>query len=208
MSNIELSTNAVIYCSDGPVGRVIYLLVNHIKNEVTHLVLREDAPPSMERLVPLNLVSRSEEGRIYINCASTQLDKLEPYNFVEFIDAQNVSSDPDTIFWPYVTPGTHRVAIEGKQIPQDELAFRRGTAVEATDGQVGKVDEFLVNPKTGHITHIVMREGHLWGTKEISIPISAVVNVGEKRVYLNLNQAAIEKLPEIPILRHYFWKSR
>jgi len=42
---------------------------------------------------------------------------------------------------------------------------RRGTRVEATDGHVGHVDEFVVNPENGHITHSVMREGHLWGKK-------------------------------------------
>jgi sporulation protein YlmC with PRC-barrel domain len=208
MSDLELSPNAEVFCSDGSVGRVLYILVNHITNEVTHLVLREDEPPSMELLVPLNLISRSSVDMIHLNCTREELNQLEPYNFVEFINVQDVSSDPNTVFWPYVTPGTHRVPIEGRQIPLHELAFRRGAVVEATNGRVGKVDEFLVDPKTGHITHIVMREGHLWESKEISVPISTVIRVGEAKVYLNLTQEEIEKLPEIPIQRNYFWKSR
>ena len=125
-SDIELSTDAVIYCSDGRVGRVIYLLVNHIANEITHLVLREDSPSHMERLIPLSLVSRSSDDNIYVNFTREERMKIEPYNFVEFIDAQEFSSDPDYMFWPFVTPGTHRVAIQGKRIPHHELVFRRG----------------------------------------------------------------------------------
>jgi sporulation protein YlmC with PRC-barrel domain len=207
LPDIELSPNAEIYCSDGPVGRVIYILVNHIKNEITHLVLREDAPPHMERLVPLDRVSQSSIDKINVDCTRAEINKLEPFNFVEFIDVQDFSAGPNYIFWPFVTPGTHWVSLEGKQIPHNELAFRRGAMVEATDGRVGKVGEFLVDPKSGHITHIVLREGHLWGTREVSIPISAVAHVGEEHVYLNLDQETIEKLPEIPIQRRYLWKS-
>jgi sporulation protein YlmC with PRC-barrel domain len=208
MSDIELSINAVIDCTDGPVGKVIYILVNHITNEITHLVMREDMAPYMERLIPLNLVLRSSDDHIEINCTTAELDKLAPYNFVEFIDPQDFPSDPNTIFWPYVIPSGQSVPIQGKRIPPHELAFRRGAFVEASDGRAGKVDEFLVDPDTGHITHIVMREGHLWGTKEICIPISDVAHVGEEHVYLNLDKQGIDTLPEIPIQRHYFWKSR
>jgi sporulation protein YlmC with PRC-barrel domain len=39
------------------------------------------------------------------------------------------------------------------------------------------VDEFVVNPKNGHITHLVMREGHLWGQKDVIIPLALVLRV-------------------------------
>jgi hypothetical protein len=65
---------------------------------------------------------------------------------------------------PNVTPDkTVQVPTEHQQIPPGELAVRRGTRLEATDGYVSKVDEFVVNPEKGHITHMVMQEGHLWG---------------------------------------------
>jgi hypothetical protein len=50
-----------------------------------------------------------------------------------------------------------------------------------------------------------MCEGHLWEAKEISIPISAVQHISEKRVYLNIDKSAVERLPEIPIRRMYEW---
>ena len=52
-------------------------------------------------------------------------------------------------------------SVKYRQIPSGELAVRRGICIEAKDGYVGKVEEFVVNPENGHITHMVMREGHL-----------------------------------------------
>ena len=66
------------------------------------------------------------------------------------------------------------------------------------DGRAGKVDQFLIEPISGHITHLIMREGHSWGQKEITIPISEVDHVDDDVVYLKLKKADIEELPRIP----------
>ena len=66
-----------------------------------------------------------------------------------------------------------------------ELAVRRGSRVRATDGDVGRVDEFLVDRETAHITHLVLREGHLWGQKDVLIPVSEIGQIDElqRRLY-------------------------
>jgi sporulation protein YlmC with PRC-barrel domain len=89
------------------------------------------------------------------------------------------------------------IPLEHESIPAGELAVHRGAAVEASDGYVGRVDEFLVDPENEHITHLVMREGHLWEQKEVTIPASAIARVEEDAVYLKLNKAGIEALPAV-----------
>jgi sporulation protein YlmC with PRC-barrel domain len=92
---------------------------------------------------------------------------------------------------------------EYQQIQPGELAVRRGTGVEATDGYVGKVDEFVVNPENGHITHMVMREGHLWGKRDVIIPLSTMGDTREDTVFLKLDKHQIESLPTFPM--HKRW---
>jgi hypothetical protein len=65
---------------------------------------------------------------------------------------------------------------------------------------VGQIDEFLANPD-GHITHLVLRTGHLWGQKDVSIPVSAVTHFGEQMVKLSLSKQQIKELPSIAIRR-------
>jgi sporulation protein YlmC with PRC-barrel domain len=68
---------------------------------------------------------------------------------------------------------------------------------------VGHVDEFVVNPKNSHITHLVMREGHLWGQKDVIIPVSAMGDVLGDIVFLKLDKQQIESLPSFPLHRRW-----
>ena len=56
---------------------------------------------------------------------------------------------------------------------------RRGEHVHATDGHIGKVQGLVIDPKSHRVTHVLLQEGHLWGRKEVAIPISAVRGVGD-----------------------------
>ena len=106
--------------------------------------------------------------------------------------------------WPYVSPErTISLPVNHPQIPPGELAVRRGARVEATDGYVGNVDEFVVNPENSHITHLVMREGHLWGKKDVIIPLSAMSEIREDTVFLKLDKHQIEALPTFPLNRRW-----
>jgi sporulation protein YlmC with PRC-barrel domain len=93
--------------------------------------------------------------------------------------------------------------VKHEQIPGGELTAQRGTRVEATDGYVGKIDEFVVNPKNGDITHLVMREGHLWGQKDVIIPLSALGTTLNDTVFLKLDKHQIETLPTFPLHRRW-----
>jgi sporulation protein YlmC with PRC-barrel domain len=79
------------------------------------------------------------------------------------------------------------------------LALRRGAKVRATDGRIGQVDEFLVDPETGYITHLVLREGLPWDKKHITIPLSDVERIEEDTVYLKLDKNSVRALPSIPL---------
>ena len=106
------------------------------------------------------------------------------------------------MMWPYYAPLASYITPEKEHIPADELAIRRGARVEAVDGHVGRVDEFLVNPSNDQISHLVMREGHLWGQKDVTIPVSQIDHYQDNTVYLKLNKQDIEKLPSIPVRRN------
>ena len=73
--------------------------------------------------------------------------------------------------------------------------------VEATDGRVGRIDEFVVDSESMAITHLVMREGHLWGQREVTIPVAQIDNITEGIVYLRLSKQQIEELPALKVRR-------
>ena len=81
-------------------------------------------------------------------------------------------------------------------VPLGESELRHGERVHAVDGEIGEVQGFLVNAADDRVTHVLLKEGHLWGRKEVAIPVSAVRGV-ENGIMLNLTKKQVEELPAL-----------
>jgi hypothetical protein len=208
---MEIPLNAQVECTDGTCGSSEYVLIYPLNNQVTHLVVKEDSSPNKEYIVPVDFVTKTIAETIQLRCSKAELKKMHPFMRTSFIEEKISTMNPGyagemiaSYYLPYVTfERTVEVAVEHQQIPLGELALSRGTRVEATDGYVGKIDEFVVNPENDHITHLVMREGHLWGKKDVIIPLSAMGNKHDDTVYLKLDKHQIEALPTFPLHRRW-----
>ncbi len=213
---MEIPLNAPVECTDGVCGHSAYVLINPIADQVTDLVVKEDTFPNTEYIVPVGLVADTIIDTIRLGCSKAELEKLDRFIKTKFIEERvperyySYTSGTYGLganyYFPYVIPETMQVPVEEKQIPPGELAVQRGTRVQATDGYVGRVDEFVVNPENGHITHLVLREGHLWGRKDVIIPVAelaATDKTGDDTVVLKLNKRQIESLPTFPVHRRW-----
>ena len=70
--------------------------------------------------------------------------------------------------------------------------------VHATDGHIGHVEGLVIDPRNHHVTHVLLQEGHLWGRKEVAIPISAVTDVVDG-IRLSLTKQEVEDLPPVEV---------
>lgn len=210
---MEISINAQVLCKDGPCGQSVYVLINPVLDKISHIVVREKSS-SIEYIVPASLITGSAPDKIQLDCTTGELAQMTPFIKTEFIEEKIPDRVYDygggsyiagTYFYlPYVAPETViELPVEQRQVPPEELAVRRGTRVEARDGFVGRVDEFVVEPKECHITHLLMREGHLWGQKDVMIPVSAIREFCEEVVNLNLDKQEVESLPAFPVRRRW-----
>jgi sporulation protein YlmC with PRC-barrel domain len=199
---MDIPINAKVSCSDGPYGQSTHVILKPTTEKITHLVVSNGLFPSTEYLVSIDHIAESTPESIRLNCSRDELSKMPIFNQMEFIsyDPGGLTGSP-YMMWPYYAPVSAFIKHEKEHIPANELAIRRGASVEATDGRVGRVDEFLINPKNDHITHLVLREGHLWGQKDVTIPVRMIDHYQENTVYLKLDKHAIEALPAIPIQR-------
>jgi len=87
-------------------------------------------------------------------------------------------------------------------MPAGGVAVHKGAKVFAKDEHVGKVDEFLVEGKSGRITHLVLVEGHLWGKKDIAVPVNQIAHYKDGDVYLKIDKTQVESLPEFDVKGH------
>jgi sporulation protein YlmC with PRC-barrel domain len=197
---MDIPLNAKASCLDGICGKSTYLILMPTTEEITHVVVSDESFPGREYLVPIGRIAGSTPETIRLNCNHDELLKMPVFNQAEFIPSGwNGTYGSFSLLWPYVTPETDFIEIDNEQIPTNELAIRRGASVEATDGHIGSVDEFLINPIDNTVTHLVLREGHLWGQKNITIPMSQIDRIEENSVWLKLDKQSIEALPAIPI---------
>jgi sporulation protein YlmC with PRC-barrel domain len=209
--DVNIPVDAGVECTDGVCGVSTHVVINPISKKVTHLVVKEKDFPHIKRMVPVEWVTQTSSNLIQLECTKEKLGHQETFTETEYVKLEPSDIPPYPpapfsggafMYWPYTLPESERyIPVEHEHVPPGELAVRRGTQVEATDGHVGRVDEFLVDPRDEHITHLIMREGHLWGQKDVSIPISAIEHIAEDTVYLKLSKNEIEALPTIPLRR-------
>lgn len=216
----DIPLNVDIICNDGKCGKSSHVIIDPLNQAITHIVVQnEKFIDSNQRLVPLERVMMTSSKSIYLNCTKDELAKMEKFTETHYInrDAAEYQSfglppehmldefDPFLLMWPYVycDDNLYSIPVEDERIPPGEIAVRRGAEVEATDGYIGKVDEFVIDPTDGHITHLVLREGHLWGKKDLTVPLSAVDRMDEYIVNLKLDKKTIKSLPAVPLKRFY-----
>ena len=75
---------------------------------------------------------------------------------------------------------------------------RRGDHVHATDGDIGQVRALRIDPRSYQVTHVLLKEGHLWGRKEVAIPIEVVAGFDEV-IRLNITKQQVKDLPPADI---------
>ena len=201
---IEVPLGAKVKCTDGVCGESTQMIINPINQQITHLVVQDKQLKPVEHLVPVAQVESSAAGEIRLHCTIAQLEAMEALVETHYIRNDHPDYD-NTLLMPYAIMPAHvpYTPVEDDHIPAGQLAVRRGTLLEATDGYVGKVDELLIDQVKGNITHLVSHHGHLWRKRELAIPLSAIERVEEDAVYLNITRQAVEALPGVSIIRSY-----
>ena len=194
-------------CTDGVCGEVSRVVVDPVARAVTHLVVEPKHRRGLGRLVPLDLVDATT-GDVRLRCTRVEFEKLDFAEETQFLPASSgyAGYDPEqAIFWPYYPlarsmgmGGGLGLAVTSYTLPLGEVAVRRDEEVHATDGYIGRVQGIVIDPHDHHVTHVLLQEGHLWGRKEVAIPISAVTGI-DGGVQLNMTKQEVGDLPPVEV---------
>ncbi len=77
--------------------------------------------------------------------------------------------------------------------------MQKGAHVEAADGAIGHVEEFVIDSVTDRITHLIVRTGHLWNQQDVTVPVSAIDRIEANVVHLKLDKRALKALPSTAV---------
>jgi sporulation protein YlmC with PRC-barrel domain len=206
-----ITIGAEASCTDGICGEVRRVVVDPVARAVTHLAVEPKGRLGLSRLVPLDLVDASG-GEIRLRCTLAEFEQLDPAEETQFVPGTRgyAAYGPEQVLaWPYASlggdPSVPGEAVSGisetvtfDTVPLGEVEVRRGEPVHATDGHIGHVEGLVIDPSNHHVTHVLLQEGHLWGHKEVAIPISAVTSV-EDGIQLSIAKADVQDLPPVNI---------
>lgn len=196
-----------VTCTDGDCGQLTRVVVDPVAQSVTHLAVEPADRRGLARLVPVQLAGAAETDSIALNCTVAEFDALDPAEetlFVPGTRGYEVYGPEQVLSWPYYRLGDTVMlpADEGKvsetittdTVPRGEVAVQRGAHVHATDGPIGQVQGLVVDPDTEHVTHVLLQEGHLWGRKQVAIPISVVTELDDG-IGLSISKREVGQLP-------------
>jgi sporulation protein YlmC with PRC-barrel domain len=211
---VEFAIGSEVGCVDGICGRLTRVVVDPVAKAVTDLVVEPEHRVGLARLVPVELAAplgRGVDG-IRLNCTLAQFarfDSAEETQFVPGTRGYETYGPEQVLAWPYYRLGDTVMDpdAEGKvsetvtvdTVPLGEVDVRRGEHVHATDGSIGQVQGLVVDPAGEHVTHVLLAEGHLWGRKQVAIPISAVTGVDDDGISLNIAKQGVQDLPSVSI---------
>jgi sporulation protein YlmC with PRC-barrel domain len=214
-TQITIGTEA--RCTDGACGKVSRVVVNPVAGAVTHLVVEPKGRRGLARLVPVDLVEASSP-QVQLSCTLSAFEQLDPAEETQFVPGSTgyAAYGPEQVItWPYygLNAGTglpggvdlgvagYSPAITYDRVPLDEVEVQRGDPVEATDGRIGHIQGLVVDPHDHHVTHVLLQEGHLWGRKDVAIPIKAVSRVGDT-IRLSISKHEVGDLPPVDFADH------
>jgi sporulation protein YlmC with PRC-barrel domain len=190
------------YCVDGMCGLVTQVVLDPIADMVTHLMVEPEHRQGLGRLVPIER-AKARNDHVDLDYTRAEFEKLqiaEAVQFLQGIEGYQGYDPDDMLLWPYFG-GNTTVPVTVATLPLGEVAVQRGEEVHATDGRVGEVEGLIVDGRNQHVTHFVLKEGHLLGRKEIAIPLAAVKSVDENGVALTISKHAVGDLPEVDFHR-------
>jgi sporulation protein YlmC with PRC-barrel domain len=214
---MRVELGRAVHCTDGPVGELVDVVIDPTKKRLTHLVVRPRGLDGRSRLVPVELAERGGEGdSIALRCTQEEVERLPNVNEHAFLRLGELPVDDpdwdvgteDVLAMPYYASPEFAygqfdsdVAVVYDRVPKGEVEVRRASTVQSADGHfLGQVDGFLVDSED-HITHVVLERGHLWGRREVTIPIGAVEKVETDAVRLRLTKEEVGDLPSVRVHR-------
>jgi hypothetical protein len=181
-------------CSDRRCGVVRRIIIDPATRIVTHLVIEPTHRREPGRLVPLDLIDTAP-GRIRLRCTVAEFDQLDPAEEWELVESPLPRKGMMGMTQYTWIPAPVRITVH-EIVPAGEAQVGPGDRVHALDGEIGPVQGLLVDPGGCHVTHVLLREGHLRGRRRAAIPVSAVTAV-QHGVRLNITKQQARRLPPV-----------
>lgn len=212
-TSLDIDIGAQVRTVDGgAVGRVTGVVVEPDREAVTHLIVRWDDLFAVDKVVPVDEIAAVTDHRVTLRLLAAEVVDLPGFDERAYVPlregAPPEESAAATTTWISATPialpalaaepaRAPFIVEEWRNVPENSVLLREGLPVHAWGGEdVGTVDELVVDPQTGAITHLVVR----WvedPRRDKAIPVEWVGRSDEEKgVLLLVDRSTVAELPD------------
>jgi sporulation protein YlmC with PRC-barrel domain len=211
-----------VMSGDSVWGTVRDVIVDRSRTQVTHLVVEPRGRHTDDKLVPIDQFDEAGPGSLAVRGDTRELDQgygvdesdyvpldeppaldeswevrasrfLAPADFPYIEAVAGQGSEP----YPEDPPDSATTVDQPDLLPEGRAEIRRSSEVWSSDAKVvGHVEGFVLDD-AHKVTHVVLEHGHLWGTREVCVPISDVKKVNSDWIDLSITKDEVGALPEV-----------
>jgi len=209
--------------SDGLWGELADVVIDPVRRRLTHLIVQPPRRHDEARLVPIEALARCDH-RLELSWTTEQIERaprVEQSDYHEMgewpeleegwdIGVSRVWAQPyypsadwldDGTRFETMLDSTLPITETFDRIPAGTSEIRRTSEVWSSDHhRVGTVDAFVIGPDEA-ISHLVLDHGHLWGRRDITVPIGDVATIRSDRVELRATKDEVGSYPSVPFRR-------
>lgn len=206
--DIDFTTR--IHLTDGTHATVADVVVDPYHLAVTHLALCLGSPHPT-RLVPIEDV-RQEAGTLRLDRDTDGFDEYPAMNAMSYVRiAEPIDPGPDfdigitdVLTLPYYEAELGvgyplEQTVSWHRVPVGEVEIRRRSRVTTSDlRDVGHVEGFVTDEQRA-VTHVLVDHRHLFGHRDLLVPLAAVAHVDNDHVTLALTRDQVRDLPRADV---------
>jgi sporulation protein YlmC with PRC-barrel domain len=215
--------------SDGEIGHVKDFYFDDRKLVVRYLVADTGSwlPGRKVLISPYALGSLHRAGKlVLVNLTRKQIEDSPSVEAHKPVSRQYEEEYYRYYGWPYYWEGSGLWGLSGFPIlelppnpapgdlagasgrfPESAEVHLRSTQavngyhIQASDGVVGHICDFMLDDRSWAIRELVVKTGHRFSGKEVRIPASQVdrISYDDSTVFLNLTREAVEQSPPHPL---------
>lgn len=203
---VQLTFGSDVADRDGTCGILRRVIVDPDARELTHLVVEPQHGQAAGRLAPIELAVWTAD-ELQLRCSRKDFDGLDEADerllptgqdatqaTLQALPFARFGGMSGGMFTSSREEGRAAHPIASEVLPVGKAEIRGGDHVYATDGAIGNIKGLMMTLGDHQLTHVLLDEGHIFGKKEVVIPVSAVTGVGDG-VVLSLTMDQVRDLP-------------
>ena len=204
---MRIELGCPVHCSDDAFGELADVVIDPGARRVTHLVVQPHERHDLARLVPIGRarLGAGSGDPISLDVTVGELNEVEPLHDMAYV---RLGERPLASSWDVGIQEISQMPLSGSlgvnalgagmepigfdahgtlsydRIPKGTVEVRRASEVTSSDGHhVGHVVGFMIDERQ-QIAQLVVEHGHLWGKREIAIPIGSIDRIESDEVVL------------------------